>query len=46
MGIAYGSLFGGMFRGTALVGGSIGAIDGAVITVPIAAFEIFLLRTR
>ncbi|HMB36444.1 MAG TPA: adenylate/guanylate cyclase domain-containing protein, partial [Methylomirabilota bacterium] len=46
IGVAYGSLLGGMFRGTALVGGSIGAIDGAVIAIPIAAFEIFLLRTR
>src|SRR5262249_61363209 len=46
IGTAYGSLLGRMFRGTALIGSSIGTIDGAAITAPIAAIEIFLLRTR
>jgi adenylate cyclase len=46
IGTAYGSVIGRMFRETGLIGGSIGAIDGAAITVPIAAIEIFALRTR
>ena len=46
MGIAYGGLLGAMFRGTGLIGAMVGAIDAVVIAAPIAAIEIFLLRTR
>ena len=46
IGVAYGSLIGLTFRGTALINSLIGAIDGATITAVIAAVEIFLLRTR
>src|SRR5574337_677105 len=46
IGAGYGGLIGIMFRRTSIVGASIGAIDGAAITVPIAATEIFLLRTH
>lgn len=46
IGVSYGGLIGSMFRGTALIGAAIGAIDGAVITAPIAGIELFLLRTR
>jgi len=46
IGLAYGSLLGRIFRGAALIGGAVGAIDGAAIACPIATSEIFLLRTR
>ena len=46
IGLGYGSLLGRMFRGTGVIGGAISAIDGAAIPGPIAAIEIFLLRTR
>jgi len=46
IGAAYGGVLGRMFRETGLIGGSIGAIDGATIAIPIGAFEVFGLRTR
>jgi len=46
IGLAYGSLLGRIFRGAALIGGAVGAIDGAAIACPIVTSEIFLLRTR
>jgi adenylate cyclase len=46
IGVAYGGLLGVMFRGSALIGGLVGAIDGAAIAAPIAGAEMFLLRTR
>ena len=46
IGVAYGGFIGRTFRGTALIGSLVGAIDGATITAAIAAIEIFLLRTR
>ena len=46
IGTAYGSVIGHIFRETGLIGGAIGAIDGAAITVSITAIEIFALRTR
>jgi len=46
IGVGYGALTGSIFRGSWLIGGLIGAIDGAVIAGPIAVTEIFLLRTR
>jgi adenylate cyclase len=46
IGAAYGGVLGRMFRETGLIGGSIGAIDGAAIAIPIGAIEVFGLRTR
>jgi adenylate cyclase len=46
IGVAYGGLLGVTFRGTGLIGALVGAIDGATITAPIAAAEVFLARTR
>lgn len=46
IGAAYGGVVGRVFRETGLIGGSIGAIDGAAIAVPIGAIEVFGLRTR
>jgi adenylate cyclase len=46
VGVAYGSLLGVTFRGNGPIGAVVGAIDGATIAGPIAATEIFLLRTR
>ena len=44
--VAYGSFMGRAFRGTALIGSLVGAIDSATIAAVIAAIEVFLLRTR
>ncbi len=46
IGVAYGGVLGALFRGSALIGSLVGAIDGAAITAPIAGTEMFLLRTR
>src|SRR5512137_470992 len=46
IGVAYGGLIGRIFRGTAIIGSLVGAIDGATIAGPITAIEIFGLRTR
>src|SRR5262249_51054925 len=46
IGVGYGALIGAMFRRTGLIGGAIGAIDGAAIAGPIAGIELFFLPTR
>jgi hypothetical protein len=46
IGIAYSGLIGLVFRVPVFPRSLVGAIDGAAITVPIAAMEIFLLRSR
>jgi len=46
IGVAYGGSIGLLFRGTAVTGTLVGAIDGATIAGAIGGAEIFLLRTR
>jgi adenylate cyclase len=46
IGIAYGGITGLVFRLPALPRSVVGAVDGAAIATPIAAIEIFLLRSR
>ena len=46
IGATYGGVIGRTFRGTALIGATVGAMDAATITAAIAAIEVFLTQTR